>query len=158
MCDCDVTVSTDALHALLGFFPVEMYRDFSALARWQKSVDDVGLDSESVDIWKLHFKRQYLRRIPWTLDLIPKTTCSYYTDGSKLSLHILVVVEGQTMVENQFWLADSLEVLAADAHAINEAFLDAHRKGPSELDIYRNSRSALQALNSHCLNATQMPT
>lgn len=72
-------------------------------------------------------------------------------------MHILVVVEGQMMVENHFWLADSLEVLAADSHAINEAFLDAHRKGPSELDIYRNSRSSLQALNSQCINASQMP-
>lgn len=51
-------------------------------------------------------------------------------------------------MEKQFQLTDSAEVFGAKVHMIKEVITDAHTKGRRKLDIYSDSRLALQALYS----------
>lgn len=50
------------------------------------------------------------------------------------------------VVESQFSLTGGAEVFAAEIQAINKAIKVAHRRDLSELGIYSDSRSTLQAL------------
>lgn len=52
MTKCYVTVSTDALHVMLGALPLDLHADldsdYTALVRWNKSIDGTGLNSNIV--------------------------------------------------------------------------------------------------------------
>lgn len=63
-----------------------------------------------------------------------------------VSCVFLAVVEVQIVVKCPFHLTDDAEVFDAKVHAIKETITNVHRQGLSELDIYSDSRSALQAL------------
>lgn len=78
--------------------------------------------------------------------------CSYYTDGSK-QMHntvwcaFLAVAEDQIVRESQFRLIDGAKGFVAEAHTIHETITDAHQCGFGELDVFSDSKSAIQALN-----------
>lgn len=126
----------------------EMDQDFKTLVRWNKGIDCTGLDL----VLSRLLDQGEIQQIPCTLDLTPKTSCSYYTDGSKqrsstVGTGFLAVVEGQVLKEKQFHFSDSAEVFVAEVHVIKETITDAHLSGLGELDVYSDSRSALQVLN-----------
>lgn len=80
---CYSTVSTGALHVsfvvLVLDLRAKLDRDFTALVRWNKGVDGTGLDSESCSLWSPTPRQKDLWRIRLASDLIPRTTCTYYT-------------------------------------------------------------------------------
>lgn len=121
------------------------------LSAGKKDIDGTGFTPDPVDLWRPNSNREALRRIQWSSVLSPKTTCTYYTDGSKqqggtFGCAFLPVVEDQIVTENQFRLTYGAEVYAAEVHVFNEDITNAHHRGRSELEIYSDSRSPLQAL------------
>ena len=86
-------------------------------------------------------------------DLSPVTPHLYFTDGSKqqdctVGGAFLVVSEGNVLEESMFRLSDGATMFAAEVHAIKEAITDALKRSLCDLDVYSDSRSALEALNS----------
>ena len=107
----------------------------------------------TVEIWNAVPLRQNFWRIQWTRDLSPATPYLYFTDGSKqqdgtVGCAFLVVSEGNVLGESMFRLSDGATVFAAEVHAIKEAVTDALTRGLGDFDVYSDSRSALEALNS----------
>lgn len=64
------------------------------------------------------------------------------TNLNHLATRDIIVAEGR------FLLTDGLTAFAAEVHVIKKAISDALRKRLGEIDIYQDSRSALQTLYS----------
>lgn len=104
---------------LSGVLPLDLRaerdRDYTALVRWDRSIDGTGLDPESIELWRPSYRREYLGRISSTWNLRPRTSCSYYTDGSKqqkstVGCAFTVETDSQIVIEGQFRLTDGAEV------------------------------------------------
>ena len=164
---CYRTVSNLALSVLAGVLPLDLRASLESvtarLTRWglsdeaelnvRKPCLGTGLTSNAIDLWRPEPAREKLLRIGWTADLKPRTPYSYYTDGSKQEdgrngCAFLLVAEGQVLTERCLRLSDGATVYAAEVTAIKAAVGDAVARGLGAIDVFTDSRSAADALNS----------
>lgn len=160
------TVSTDALCVLAGVLPLDLRaaseKSLTGLSRFGRSDDRTRLTPDMVEGWRRPLPhKEDLRRIPWTKDLVPKSLYRYYTDGSKqedgrTGCGYLLESQGEIVREGMLRLSDNATVFAAEVQAIFAALTDAERHGYVEVDVFSDSRSALNALNKLAVDHRQV--